>query len=304
MTLNTRPNALKPGDRIAIISPAGAINSPEQLTRTIKIIESKGYVPVVGRHAAKSNRHNGYNFAGTDEERQEDLRWAFANPDIKAVWASKGGYGSVRLRAAMLEIICKNQHNKWYIGYSDNTYLSSMLLTHGHTQSISGENIINGYSSPDSIYERIFNILSGHMEDHEIPSHKFNSTTTVEGIIAGGNASLIYSMLGTPDRYELDNLILYIEDVGEAHYAMDRILNAIKLSLGDKIKAVIIGGMRLNGSDYDETSYRIANDVFSGYPRMFGFPNGHIVNNQPIVMGARVKLEINASGNSTLKYIA
>lgn len=302
MIKNIRPNSLKQGDKVAIISPAGAINSPEQLTRTMDIIKSKGYVPILGSNATKSYFHNGYNFAGTDKERQEDLHWAFSNTEIKAVWATRGGYGSVRIREAMLDIISKKQHNKWHIGYSDNTYLSSMLFTHGNTQSIYGENIINGYSSPDSVYDRIFNILSGNIENYEIPSHKFNNNANVEGIIVGGNASMIYSMLGTPDRYNFDNLILYIEDVGENHYAMDRILNSIKLSLKENIKAVIIGGMRLNNIDYDEISYNVANDVFSSVPKMFRFPNGHIVNNQPIIMGSRINLEINNNGNSLLKY--
>ena len=299
-----KPNSLKQGDKIGIISPAGAISSPDQLTKTMNLIKDKGYIPVLGSNATKSYYHNGYNFAGTDKQRQDDLHWAFFSDDIKAVWATRGGYGSVRIRETMLDIIKNNKQNKWYMGYSDNTYLESMLLVHGNTKPIYGQNIINGYNSPDITYDKIFNILAGNIEDYEIPSHKLNDNANIKGMIIGGNASLIYSMLGTPEQYNFDEIILYIEDIGESHYSMDRLLNSIKLSLGDKIKAVLVGGMQLNGSDYDPISYDVVKDVFSSVPKMFGFPNGHITNNQPLIIGSQVSLEIKNTGTSKLKHIA
>ncbi len=297
------PNNLKKGDKIAIISPSGVVSNPETLNNTISLIKSQGYVPVIGANATKSFYHNGYTFAGTDEERKKDLIWAFSDPSIKAIWASRGGYGAVRLRTALIDIINKHQQIKWYIGYSDNTYISYMLLNHGYVKSIYGANIINSYGSPDKSYQHIFDILKGNTPGFSIESHKKNDNANVEGILLGGNVSLIYSMLGTADNYKKDNIILFLEDLNESYYSMDRMLNAIKLSLGDKVKGILVGGMKLKQEEYDEIYYDIICDVFKNIPKMFKFPNGHIKTNIPLIIGSKVKLEISNTNVSNITYL-
>jgi muramoyltetrapeptide carboxypeptidase len=294
------PKSLKKGDKIAIISPAGAVE-PAQLEKGIKLIKSKGFEPVLGENLYKKFS-NGYNYAGTEEQRTKDINWALNDSEISAIWASRGGYGCQHLIENLnLKGFTKNP--KWYIGYSDNTVIQSYLLKKGFA-SIHGQTIkTSSFGVTDESYDLTFNILKGKPLKYTLKSNQFNKEGNVEGELVGGNLALIYALLGTKYSFDFKDKILFIEDIGENFYALDRMMMSLELAgVFTKIKGLIIGGMTNMGDEkenkqyeesFDEFAYKLISDRISKYsfPTVFAFPNGHIHNNIPLILGADVSLK-------------
>lgn len=295
------PESLKKGDRIAIISPAGAVE-PAHLERGIKLIKSKGFEPVLGENLY-TKYSNGYNYAGTEKQRTKDINWALNDPQISAIWASRGGYGCQHL---IENLNIKNfvKKPKWYIGYSDNTVIQSYLLRKGFA-SIHGQTIkTSGFGVTDESYDQIFKILKGKPLKYTLKSNQFNREGNAEGELVGGNLALIYALLGTKYSFDFKGKILFIEDIGENFYALDRMLMSLELGgVFSKIKGLIVGGMTNMGDvkenkqyneSFDEFAYKLISDRILKYrfPVMFGFPNGHIHNNRPLIIGAEVSLKV------------
>lgn len=295
------PKALKKGDRIAIISPAGAVEE-SQLQKGLEMIKSKGFEPVLGKHLY-TKFANGYNYAGTEKERISDLNWALNNEEISAIWASRGGYGCQHLlRHLKLSKFRKNP--KWYIGYSDNTVIQSFLLKNGFA-SIHGQTIkTSSFGVTDESYDLTFDILKGKLPKYSIAKNDFNKNGKAEGELVGGNLALIYALLGTPYSFNFKDKILFIEDVGEHFYALDRMLMSLDLAgVFRNIKGLVIGGMTNMGDEkdnknyeesFDELAYKIISERIAKYdfPTVFGFPNGHIYDNRPLIIGGNIKVEI------------
>lgn len=297
----TFPKPLREGDKIAIISPAGAVES-SQLEKGIEMIRNKGYEPVFGEHLYNSFS-KGYNYAGTEEQRIKDINWAFNDNEISAVWASRGGYGCQHL---LESIHLKNfsENPKWYIGYSDNTVIQSYLLKKGFA-SIHGQTVkTSSFGVTDESYELIFDILEGKTPHYVLESHHFNKMGSCEGQLIGGNLALVYALLGTDYSFKFKNRILFIEDIGESFYALDRMIMSLELAgVFKKIKGLIVGGMTNMGNEkenaqyeesLDDFAYQIISERISKYdfPTVFGFPNGHIKDNRPLIIGGNVKLEV------------
>lgn len=295
------PKLLNEGDKIAIISPAGAVEA-SQLENGIEMIRNKGYEPVFGKHLY-SNFSNGYNYAGTEKERIKDINWALNDNEISAIWASRGGYGCQHLLESIdLEMFKKKP--KWYIGYSDNTVIQSYLLKHGFA-SIHGQTIkTSSFGVTEESYDLIFDSLNGKSLEYELNSHDLNKTGSCEGQLVGGNLALVYALLGTEYSFKFKNRILFIEDIGENFYALDRMIMSLELAgVFRKIKGLIIGGMTNMSNEkenthyedsFDEFAYQLISDQISKYdfPVVFGFPNGHIKDNRPLIIGAKVKMEV------------
>lgn len=297
------PKCLKKGDKIALISPAGAVEEAS-LHKTLRLIESHGYEIVFGKYSL-GKYANGYNYSGTEKERISDLNWAFNDNEIKAIWASRGGYGCQHL-LRHLKLTHFRTTPKYYIGYSDNTVIQSYLLKNGYA-SIHGQTVkTSSFGVSDESYETIFKILEGTTPKYSLENHPFNNTkkASVEGELVGGNLALIYALLGTNYSYDFKDKILFIEDVGENFYALDRMLMSLDLAgVFRKIKALIIGGMTNMGNEKQNEDYEQSFDAFAyeliserlknhGFPILFGFPNGHIYDNRPLIIGGRVKLEL------------
>ncbi|MGA9212623.1 S66 peptidase family protein [Kaistella sp.] len=295
------PKSLKKGEQIAIVSPAGSVEE-KQLEKGLEMIRQNGFEPVLGKHLyAKFS--NGYNYAGTEKERISDLNWAFNNEDISAIWASRGGYGCQHLlRHLQLSKFKKNP--KWYIGYSDNTAIQSYLLKNNFA-SIHGQTIkTSSFGVTDESYDLIFDILKGKKPNYILESNPFNKKGTVEGQLIGGNLALIYALLGTPYSFDFKDKILFIEDIGENYYALDRMLMSLDLAgVFRKIKGLVIGGMTNMGDEKDNKNYEESFDEFAyqlisqrlekcNFPTLFGFPNGHIFDNRPLIIGAKIKMEV------------
>lgn len=297
------PKSLKKGDKIAIISPAGSVE-PTQLEKGIEMIKSKGFEPVLGENLY-TKFSNGYNYAGTEEQRLKDMNWALNDSEISAVWASRGGYGCQHLIHGLnLKEFTKNP--KWYIGYSDNTVIQSFLLKKGFV-SIHGQTIkTSSFGVTEESYDLIFDILKGKKPKYSLQSNQFNKKgNNIEGELIGGNLALIYALLGTKYSFDFKDKILFIEDIGENFYALDRMMMSLELAgVFTKIKGFIVGGMTNMGDEKENKQYEESFDEFANqliadriskynFPAVFDFPNGHIKDNRPLIIGSLVKIKFN-----------
>ncbi|MDR3024091.1 LD-carboxypeptidase [Chryseobacterium sp.] len=295
------PKSLKKGDKIAVISPAGAVDA-SQMEKGIEMIKSRGFEPVLGEHLY-TRFSNGYNYAGTEQERIKDINWALNDTEIRAVWASRGGYGCQHL-IQHLKMKGFTENPKWYIGYSDNTVIQSYLLNKGFA-SIHGQTIkTSSFGVTDESYDLIFDILKGKTPKYSLESHQFNKEGNIEGELIGGNLALVYALLGTKYSFDFKDKILFIEDIGENFYALDRMIMSLELAgVFNKIKGLIIGGMTNMGDEkenksyeesFDEFAYKLISERISKYkfPVVFGFPNGHIKDNRPLLIGGHVKMKV------------
>lgn len=303
MKKNIFPRSLKKGDKIAVISPAGSVDA-SQLEKGIELIKTKGFEPVVGEHLYTKFSY-GYNYAGTEKERIQDINWAFNDREIAAVWASRGGYGCQHL-VQHLNLKNFTKQPKWYIGYSDNTVIQSYLLKKGFA-SIHGQTIkTSSFGVTEESYDLVFDILKGKAPKYILNPHHLNKKGNVEGELVGGNLALIYALLGTKYSFNFKDKILFIEDIGENYYALDRMIMSLELAgVFSVIKGLIVGGMTNMGDEkenksyeesFDEFAYQLIYDKVSKYhfPVIFGFPNGHIKDNRPLIIGGKVKMNIGA----------
>jgi len=295
------PKPLKKGAKIAVISPAGAVEA-SQLEKGIEMIRKKGFEPVLGEHLY-TKFSNGYNYAGTEKERIKDINWALNDKEISAVWASRGGYGCQHL-VQHLNLRNFTKNPKWYIGYSDNTVIQSYLLKKGFA-SIHGQTIkTSSFGVTEESYDLIFDVLKGKKLKYGLKSHQLNKPGNMEGELVGGNLALIYALLGTPYSFDFKDKILFIEDIGENFYALDRMIMSLELAgVFKKIKGLIIGGMTNMGDEKDNKDYEESFDGFAytliseriskyKFPVVFGFPNGHIKDNRPLLIGGNAKVKV------------
>lgn len=304
------PKSIKKGDKIAIISPAGSVE-PTQLEKGIEMINSKGFEPILGEHLY-TKFSNGYNYAGTEDQRLKDMNWALNDSEISAIWASRGGYGCQHLLHGLnLKEFSKNP--KWYIGYSDNTVIQSFLLKKGfasiHAQTIK----TSSFGVTEESYDLIFDILKGKSPKYSLESSQFNKKGNIEGELIGGNLALIYALLGTKYSFDFKDKILFIEDIGENFYALDRMMMSLELAgVFTKIKGLIVGGMTNMGDEKDNKQYQESFDDFANklisdrvskynFPVVFDFPNGHIKDNRPLIIGAEVSLKIGKTTSLNFK---
>lgn len=295
------PKSLKKGDKIAIISPAGAVDA-SQLEKGLEMIKSEGFEPILGEHLY-TKHSNGYNYAGTEKERLNDINWALNDDEISAVWASRGGYGCQHLLEG-LNLKGFEKNPKWYIGYSDNTVIQSYLLKKGFA-SIHGQTIkTSSFGITEESYDLIFALLKGKKPRYSLASHQFNKEGIIEGELVGGNLALIYALLGTKYSFDFKDKILFIEDIGENFYALDRMIMSLELAgVFKKIKGLIVGGMTNMGDEkenkqyeesFDEFAFKMISDRISKYdfPTVFAFPNGHIKDNRPLIIGSDIKIKV------------
>ena len=295
------PASLKKGDKIAVISPAGSVEE-SQLQNGLNLIRTRGYEPVLGKNLY-TKFSKGYNYAGTEKERISDMNWALNDPEISAIWASRGGYGCQHLMGH-LKLSDFRKNPKWYIGYSDNTVIQSYLLKNNfasiHAQTIK----TSGFGVTPEGYDLTFDILKGKFPKYSIQNNSFNKSGTADGELVGGNLALIYALLGTKYSFDFKDKILFIEDIGEKFYALDRMIMSLELAgVFRKIKGLIVGGMTLMEDEkenmnyeesFDEFSYQLIAERISKYdfPVIFGFPNGHIYDNRPIIIGAEISMKV------------
>jgi len=288
------PAYLKQGDKIGIIAPARKIYLNE-IEASIKVFERWGLEVVLAKNLFAQYRQ----FAGTDEQRAEDLQSMMDNADIKAIICARGGYGTVKT-LKLLDFTGFLKKPKWIIGYSDITVLHAHLNQNLGVKSIHGTMPFNfpKDTSENEVIKTLKKALLGEQNIYEIENHNFNRTGKVAGEIIGGNLSVLYSVSGT--KYDIDpsGKILVLEDLDEFLYHIDRMMMNMKYSgkLAN-LGGLIIGGMtdmNDNQIPFGKTAYEIIRDAVAEYdfPVCFNFPVGHIEKNYTLVLGGQVDLEV------------
>ncbi|MEO6303567.1 MAG: LD-carboxypeptidase [Bacteroidia bacterium] len=294
------PPYLKKGDTILIIATARA-RSKEAIEPAINILKSWGLKVETGPNAFK--KHN--QFAGTDEQRANDLQWAIDHKTAKAVLISGGGYGGMRVVDHVnFKPLLKNP--KWFVGYSDTTVIHNRLF-HLKLAAIHGTMAFQ-FSKSEEATISIKHLLFGEKINYTIPKNKLNREGIAEGEIVGGNLSLLYALSGSVDDVSGKNKILFLEDLDEQLYHIDRMMLQLKRSGKLKhLKGLIVGGMsdmKDNAIPFGKTAEEIVLDAVKeyNYPVCFNFPAGHIEKNMALYLGKKAKLEV-TKNKVSLNYI-
>lgn len=290
------PISLKKGDTIAIISTARKITK-EELAPAIAIIESWGLRVRLGISIAAES----HQFAGDDKHRAADLQQAMDDDTISAIWCARGGYGTVRI-IDTLSFVTFKKHPKWLIGYSDVTVIHTHFCKLG-IASIHGQMCLElerrSQASRDSIKEILFGNFNGI--SHSSTAENFRRNGEAKGTLIGGNLSVLYSILGSPSEVDFAGKILFIEDLDEMLYHIDRMMQNLKRrGILEKLSGLIVGGMnalRDNAIPFGQTANTIIAEAVSDYsfPVCYNFPAGHIYDNRALIMGADVSLLVTKS---------
>lgn len=289
------PPKLKKGDTIGIVAPARKIEKKE-IEASIGVFEKWGLKVVLGKNIFNQN----FQFAGTDRERAGDIQEMMDNQEVKAIVCARGGYGTIKT-LPYLHFSQFEKKPKWIVGYSDITALHAHLHNLG-IQSIHGIMPLNfpaGGSENEAI-QSLKKILFGNKNEYTLKGHPFNKTGDSKAEVVGGNLSVLYSIAGTKYDINTSNKILFLEDLDEYFYHIDRMMMNLKLSGKlDKLKGLIVGGMtdmNDNSIPYGKSAYEIIRDAVDEYdfPVCYQFPAGHINNNLSMVFGATIELAVNA----------
>ena len=293
-----RPDFLKAGDRVALISPSYHI-AMEKVALAAEVLKSWGLEPVIGPNVGKI--HAG-KYAGTDEERISDLRWALSDTTIKAIICNRGGYGTIR-HIDQIPLSEWAAHPKWLVGFSDITTLHG-LLTRAGVMSIHGTMssfLANGGTDETSTLLR--DLLMGLVPHYKLPPHPQNINGVASGILVGGNICTFTPNLGTQaDATMGQNLILFVEEVGESMHNIDRQFEILAMNgVLDRCKGVVLGEFTGCGTEFTyESVEAMLHQRLEKYniPLLCGFPGGHGDTNLPLVMGAPVTMEVRSNGAS------
>lgn len=296
-----QPPYLKKGDKIAIVCPAKKL--PKSIDKSIEILQSWGLEVVLGKTLTASH----HQFSGTDELRAQDLQQFLDHPSIKAIIAGRGGYGTIRI-IDNLDFTTFNESPKWLIGFSDITILLSHALAKLNTQSIHGQMPYTFDESTPEALESLRKALFGDNDTYTYKSDFACKDGNAEGVLVGGNLTLLLAVEGSVSEMNFDDKILFIEDVGEHEYAIDRMMRTLKRK-GKlaKLKGLIVGAFNEIGEEsiyFGQTPEEIIWELVKeyDYPVCFNFPCGHIADNRAMVLGKTVSLAI-ANNNVELKYI-
>lgn len=290
------PPYLQPGDEVVILSPA-SFPPTENWKQGVEVLENWGLrVRMAPNYLS---RHFG--LGGTDAERLSDLQQMLDDPSIKAIFPIRGGYGSSRLLDS-LDFSGFKTHPKWIVGFSDITALLCEVDRLGFA-SIHGPMPHNfcqkgGEAALQSLYTTLFE----GVVSVSAPAHSLNRLGEASAEIIGGNLSLLCHLIGSSTFTSTAGKILFLEEVGERLYHVDRMLLQLKRAgLFQNLAGLIVGGF----TDCNEASLTIGKTAFElvaehtsgiSYPVAFDFPAGHIPNNQPLVFGVKTKLLVNAAG--------
>lgn len=302
-----RPPRLSPGNRISLIAPAGPLLERDDLTRAQELCRALGYDPVVGRNAY--SRH-GY-CAGTDAERLADLNSALQDPSIDAIWCIRGGYGSLRL-LDQIDYAAFARHPKALVGFSDVTALLNALTRLTGVVTFHGPVARAAMAAfSRSHFERVLTCaapagrLGRLAQPSDVLVSRENRIVTLaggvaEGPLTGGNLTLLQTLIGTPYFPGLAGSILFLEDVGEDLYRVDRMLAHLRLIGALRRLAGVVIGRFTEMRRFDGDGALGFDEVLAGYfeplgiPVAYGFPVGHIDAQWTLPLGIRARLDADA----------
>lgn len=275
---------LKKGDKIAITCPAKKLPNP--MDDAVALLKSWGLDVVIGETVNASY----HQFAGDDELRAKDMQRFIDDDGIKAIIAARGGYGTVRI-IDKIDFSRFAANPKWIVGFSDITVLHAHLFADYQAQTIHGQMPVNIPDASKYSLDTLRKALFGEKLSYKFNSNDLNRKGEASGLVIGGNLSLLVAILGSVSDYNYDGKILFIEDVGEYMYSVDRMIRA--LDRAGKLKnlaGLMVGGftdLKDNDIPFGQTVPEIIMEVVKNYnyPVCFDFPAGHIPDNQSIIFG-------------------
>lgn len=288
------PRSLGPGAKIAIVSPSSIIK-PQNVYNALPVLRDRGWEPVVSPHAF--DRHG--SFAGTDDNRYSDLAEALTDPEVDAILCSRGGYGAVHLleRLARLPL---EETPKWLIGFSDISALHALQTSRG-IASIHAPmaKALADHGGDNADNRALLDFLAGEGLEYSLDPSPMNRPGDATGLLVGGNLSVISDLVGTPFDVIKPRRILFIEDVNEPIYKIERMLYQLRLSgvLAD-LAGLIVGKFSGCAPDADFASVNnIVADLTRdySYPVAYDIPVGHVTHNIPLVCGAACSLSVGES---------
>lgn len=296
-----QPPYLKKGDKIAIVCPAKKL--PKPIDQGIEILQSWGLEVVLGETVSASY----HQFSGSDELRTRDIQQFLDDSSIKAIIAGRGGYGTIRI-IDELDFTAFNAKPKWLVGFSDITILLSHVFAQFETQSIHGQMPYTFDESTPEALESLRKALFGENDIYSYESDVKGRDGVVEGILVGGNLTLLLAVEGSASEMDFEDKILFIEDVGEHEYSIDRMMRTLKRT-GKlaKLKGLVVGAFNELGEEsiyFGQTPEEVIWEQVKqyDYPVCFAFPSGHIADNRAMVLGAEVTLSVNGKAIE-LKYL-
>lgn len=284
-------NYLKQGSKVAIAAPARCVTT-EEMEYAIHWLEEKGFIPVYDERLFAVH----HIFAGDDDFRAAVFQEYLDNEDIDAIWIARGGYGSIRI-IDKLDFTHFLQHPKWIIGFSDGTVLHGKLSRMGIPSLHAAMPFYFANKTPEA-KQSLFDALMGQALQYDFSTHPQNRIGQMEGEIVGGNLSVLYGMMGSHTFPDLDGKILFIEEVDEYIYHIDRMMRALKRA-GKlaHLKGLIVGGLTQihdNSHPFGQTAEEVIAEAVSeyDYPVCFGFPAGHFDDNRTLFFGLKSRVEV------------
>ena len=285
------PAYLKKGNKIGIVAPARKISN-EEIQFAVDTFKKWGLDVVLGKNIFGSDNH----YSGSDEQRTVDLQTMLDDDSIRAIISARGGYGTLRI-IDKLDFKKIQKSPKWIIGYSDITVLHSHIHQNFGIETLHATMPINFQRDEESV-ETLRKVLFGEKLVYEIPKHTLNRNGEASGELVGGNLSLLYALQGSKSDINTDGKILFIEDLDEYLYHIDRMMISLKRSGKlNRLTGLVIGGMtdmKDNQIPFGKTAEEIILDAVKEfkYPVCFGFPAGHLPKNLALPFGRRAKLNI------------
>jgi len=298
------PPNLSPGDKVGIAAPARWVDN-DDMNVFLNALGDEGWNAITG---SIYSRHHQY--SGSDRDRLKDLQAMLDNPEIKAIFCARGGYGTGKLLAG-LDLNTFARYPKWIAGFSDITALHSCIMMKLGTavlHSAMPYTLRKAEGLTDPGLASLFAVLRGETPAYNIPPEDLNRTGRGQGVLLGGNLSVLYSFTGTAYQLPTKGAILFLEDVDEYLYHIDRMMLNLKLAgMLENLNGLVIGGMtdmHDNEIPFGKTAYEIIREAVEpyGFPVCFGFPAGHQSPNMAMVMGREVYLDVDASG-SRMNYL-
>ena len=298
-----KPDYLKAGDKIAMISPS-YFTPMETIEQSAEVLRSWGLEPVMGPNVDKVMDGR---IGGTVDERVSDIRWALSDPSIKAILCNRGGYGTIQL-IDQLPFDEVKAAQKWIIGYSDISTLHGFWNRAG-VMSIHGTmSTVLAKGGTDATCTLLRDLLLGKVPRYEVPAHEQNILGRASGVLVGGNLCTIAPNVGSQaDATTGKDLILFVEEIGENMRNIDRQMRSLKMNgVLDRCKGVILGEFVSCGTEFTDENGEVISieamlhDLLAVYhiPVLCGFPTGHGDINLPLVMGAPVTIDVRQDGAS------
>lgn len=291
--MSITPPYLKKGDKVAITCPAKKL--PKPMDDAVQLLQSWGLEVVLGETINASWNQ----FAGDDALRATDMQRFVDDDSIKAIFAARGGYGTVRM-IDQVNFTRIAQHPKWMIGFSDITVLHTHLYANYQLETLHGQMPVNITEGSARSLETLRKALFGEPVTYQFNSHTLNRAGKAQGAVIGGNLMMLISVLGSVSDLNYDGHILFIEDVGEYLYSVDRMLRTLhragKLS---KLAGLLVGGfteLKDNDIPFGQTVPEMVMALVApySYPVAFDFPAGHITDNQTLILGRTLSIEVGA----------